>query len=197
MAHKHAKSGGPGGGVNLNIIITPMLDMAFQLLAFFIMTYHPSALEGHIDGTLLPPTKVSTKSGDPLLKDTTPVDEEPKFTEAVLVKVRAVPKGQIEGGKKDGEPRFIEITRVENAAVPVTLSGDANARDLEDFVKSLEKELDRELKKVLKDTGQGNDIKLEADADLKHRYWMRYYDVCKLAGFKNIHFVSPPTERKN
>ena len=39
-------------GPNLNPIITPMLDMAFQLMAFFIMTYHPSALEGHIDGKL-------------------------------------------------------------------------------------------------------------------------------------------------
>jgi biopolymer transport protein ExbD len=29
-----------------SIFVTPMLDMAFQLLAFFIFTYHPSALEG-------------------------------------------------------------------------------------------------------------------------------------------------------
>src|SRR4051794_40314641 len=32
--------------------ITPMLDMAFQLLTFFIFTYHPSALEGHMDLSL-------------------------------------------------------------------------------------------------------------------------------------------------
>ena len=42
-------------GVNLGIIITPMLDMAFQVLAFFIMTYHPSALEGYFDIKMLPP----------------------------------------------------------------------------------------------------------------------------------------------
>src|SRR4051812_18317861 len=41
------------GGVDLGIIITPMLDMAFQLLAFFIMTYHPSPSEAAVDGTLL------------------------------------------------------------------------------------------------------------------------------------------------
>jgi biopolymer transport protein ExbD len=28
--------------------ITPMLDMAFQLLTFFIFTYHPSAVEGQM-----------------------------------------------------------------------------------------------------------------------------------------------------
>jgi hypothetical protein len=29
-----------------SIFITPMLDMSFQLLAFFVFTYHPVALEG-------------------------------------------------------------------------------------------------------------------------------------------------------
>src|SRR6059058_3962046 len=28
--------------------ITPMLDMAFQLFAFFVVTYHPSQLEGQM-----------------------------------------------------------------------------------------------------------------------------------------------------
>src|ERR1700739_4364734 len=31
------------------IPITPMLDMAFQLLTFFIFTYNPSALEGQME----------------------------------------------------------------------------------------------------------------------------------------------------
>src|ERR1700683_5514939 len=50
------------GGVNLGLIITPMLDMSFQILSFFIMTYHPSALEGHIAGSLAPPEITATKS---------------------------------------------------------------------------------------------------------------------------------------
>ena len=59
--------------VDLGIIITPMLDMAFQLLAFFVMTYHQSALEGHIDGNLLPPAKVAVKDpAKPLEKDAPP-----------------------------------------------------------------------------------------------------------------------------
>ncbi|NBY02570.1 MAG: hypothetical protein EBQ87_11400 [Planctomycetes bacterium] len=32
--------------------ITPMLDMAFQLLTFFIFTYNPSGLEGQFDLSL-------------------------------------------------------------------------------------------------------------------------------------------------
>src|SRR5580765_6808733 len=52
----------PSGGVNLGLIITPMLDMSFQILSFFIMTYNPSALEGHIPGSLAPPLEMSKKA---------------------------------------------------------------------------------------------------------------------------------------
>jgi hypothetical protein len=59
------KNAGIGAtGVNLGLIITPMLDMSFQILAFFIMTYHPSALEGHLAGSLAPP-HVENGRGDP------------------------------------------------------------------------------------------------------------------------------------
>src|SRR5690242_7601534 len=38
----------------VEIQITPMLDMAFQLLTFFIMTYHPAPAEGQFSMNLLP-----------------------------------------------------------------------------------------------------------------------------------------------
>src|SRR5262245_55976659 len=56
-------------GVQMGLIITPMLDMSFQILSFFVMTYHPSALEGHIDGNLLPPKDVATASAKVEKKD--------------------------------------------------------------------------------------------------------------------------------
>ncbi len=39
---------------DVEIPITPMLDMAFQLLTFFILTYHPSPTEGQFSMNLLP-----------------------------------------------------------------------------------------------------------------------------------------------
>ena len=39
--------------VDMNRVITPMLDLAFQVLLFFIFTYHPSQVEeGQMDLTL-------------------------------------------------------------------------------------------------------------------------------------------------
>jgi biopolymer transport protein ExbD len=39
---------------DVEIPITPMLDMAFQLLTFFILTYHPMPTEGQFVMNLLP-----------------------------------------------------------------------------------------------------------------------------------------------
>jgi biopolymer transport protein ExbD len=38
----------------IKVPITPMLDMAFQLLTFFILTYHPAPTEGQFSMNLLP-----------------------------------------------------------------------------------------------------------------------------------------------
>ena len=45
------------GGVELNL--AAMLDMAFQLLAFFIMTFKPAPIEGQINLKLPPPKPVA------------------------------------------------------------------------------------------------------------------------------------------
>ncbi len=41
------------GAVKLNV--TAMLDMAFQLLAFFILTFRPAPIEGHLSLNMPPP----------------------------------------------------------------------------------------------------------------------------------------------
>ena len=71
MSHRRSVAGAGSVGVQLSLIVTPMLDMSFQILAFFIMTYHPSALEGHIPGSLVPPESVAKKSDNPNIIPTT------------------------------------------------------------------------------------------------------------------------------
>src|SRR5437764_2126002 len=92
-----------GGGVALGMIITPMLDMSFQILSFFIMTYHPSALEGHIAGSLAPPEITATKSKENVTPDLIPpsVPEDmllPEVQEALTVVVKTG------GGADAGKP---------------------------------------------------------------------------------------------
>ena len=125
---RHPDSG--GGGVALGLIITPMLDMSFQILAFFIMTYNPSALEGHINGALVPPTKTavhgkeSNKPEENLLPDT-----EPELEASMVVMVKAVPKGGApERDRTDGQPTTIYIKGKEEAEASVVAERHRRAR---------------------------------------------------------------------
>jgi biopolymer transport protein ExbD len=172
------------GGVNLSIIITPMLDMAFQLLAFFVMTYHPSALEGHIDASLLPPSNIAIQGKQQQDKNAAPVDMVPDDKETVKVIVKAVKRGQSEGKRGDGEPSQIFVKRPED--VNPELVADAD-QDLDSALKKL-----RERLKSMQAKGAKASVNIEADSELKHQYFIRVYDACKSADFAAVGFVAPP-----
>ncbi len=48
-----------------NVPIAPMLDMAFQLLTFFVLTYHPAPQEGQFVMTLLPAQPATAMAAAP------------------------------------------------------------------------------------------------------------------------------------
>lgn len=173
--------------VNLGIIITPMLDMAFQLLAFFVMTYHPSALEGHIDGKLLPPEKAAVKSTVPAPADPSAMsaNPEPDIKEYVRVAIKSVNPGQQVGDKVEGQPTQILVqTPIMNA--PETVA------DTDDTLESGLKKLHERLKQIKEENKDATVvIKLQPDANLKHAYVVAVWNVCRVSGYENISFVAP------
>jgi biopolymer transport protein ExbD len=56
MAHRKKKKHGGGDGPVMNL--TAMLDMAFQLLAFFVLTFKPAPIEGEVMLRMPPPQAV-------------------------------------------------------------------------------------------------------------------------------------------
>jgi biopolymer transport protein ExbD len=174
-----------GSGVNLGIIITPMLDMSFQILAFFIMTYHPSALEGHFDVKLLPPKSASQ---GPASSNLTPLEKDiPELNDVITVFIKAVGKGKAEGSRLEGDPSQLLTSQVADAA-PVTLA---------DTDLPFDEGLKRLSTKLLADSANSKaNIKIAPDPELKHQYTMAVYDVCKLAGFQNISFMGPSVQMK-
>jgi biopolymer transport protein ExbD len=173
---------GDEAGVNLSVFITPMLDMAFQLLAFFIVTYHPSALERHIDGTLLPPANIAIK-GTAKKEDTTPVDTPPDDKDTVVVQVKAVKRGQVEGKHHEGELSQIYLKTKEDANPELIVDSD---QDLDSGLKRL-----RDRLKGLQEKGAKAKINIAADSDLKHEFFIRVYDVCKASKFEDVGFIAP------
>ena len=61
MSRRRRKKKYPHGAVELNL--AAMLDMAFQLLTFFILTFRPSPVEGQISLRLPPPEAVANVQG--------------------------------------------------------------------------------------------------------------------------------------
>lgn len=173
-------------GVNLGTVITPMLDMSFQILAFFIMTYHPSAMEAHIDGKLLPPAKVAYAGPANPKKDSDPsVDSEPDPKQTARVIVRAVGVGQREGTSGEGVPNKIQL-KIPDVAEPETIT--EAGMDLKAGLKKLKDRL-TELRKG--PNGQQLNITIDADPHLKYGYFIQIQDTCKAAKFDNIGFAAP------
>jgi biopolymer transport protein ExbD len=150
--------------------ITPMLDMAFQLLAFFVMTYHPSDLEGQMDLSL--PSEAITRAEkkediDPNAKpDPKPLELPANLTVLVRTQQDGVNNGRISA---------------------LTLQDEAGPQPVDNLDK-----LKDELKKRRETVENKENIKIQADGKLKWESVIQVMDVCQQAGFKNISFVPPP-----
>jgi biopolymer transport protein ExbD len=207
MRHKHKPDAG-STGVQLGLIVTPMLDMAFQILAFFIATYNPSALEMHIPGSLIPPENPATKSKDPnpmpQIENPLSVKEEdlmPELNEAVLVRAKAIRPGE-DANRAEGAlgDIFIKLPLQQDEALVA-----AKALPMKDALALLQSELARELAKAGFETREDRlksgskkspNLKLAADGELRQEYVMMVYSAAKKAGYDNIHFVPPALPTK-
>jgi biopolymer transport protein ExbD len=163
-------------GVNLGLIITPMLDMSFQILAFFIMTYHPSALEGHLAGTLASPPVSPHRGG--VDRDAQILDPGDVNDSALTVIVKSA-------GEAPGKPGKILLRR-QVEPVPAQIA-DATVTWVQ-----ARRLLQNELKRLGNDADKTS-IRIEADAELRHEIVIDIYDVCRNAGFSRILFVPPPS----
>jgi biopolymer transport protein ExbD len=160
-------------GPEPNLPVTPMLDMAFQLLAFFVMTYHPSDLEGQMDLSL-PSEKITQAKDKEDIKpdaapDKKPIDLPANLTVMVRTQQDGVHNGQLSA---------------------LTLQDDAGPQPIDNLEKLL-----AELKKRQATVENKENIKIQADGKLKWDEVIRVMDVCQQAGFKNISFVPPPDFR--
>jgi len=62
MSRRRRRHKGPA---NVQLNLAAMLDMAFQLLAFFILTFRPAPVEGHLQVHLPPPVPLTNVSSEP------------------------------------------------------------------------------------------------------------------------------------
>ncbi len=162
------------------IPIVPMLDMTFQLLAFFIMTYHPSELsEGAVEFTLPASGVAKAKDNDP---DPTAISE--KDLAGVAHITLEVQTGQ---GANKGS--------IVNIIVQEAASGGGYActtvEALGKYLKQKHDEINPTKKNARDET---TDIKITIASKLKQAEVMKVIDACLNVGqFSKISFA-PPTD---
>jgi biopolymer transport protein ExbD len=152
--------------VDVSLPITPMLDMSFQMLFYFVMTFQAAnALEGELD-LYLP------KGGTPQAKQPDQVDLS-KDSDAdlesqadVTVEVSSQ-RGGIDGLSIREKARNTQI---------------AGVKALRPALEKLRGELG----------GNVTRIKIQADGRLKYARLVDVMDACLGAGFKTVEFAQPP-----
>jgi hypothetical protein len=148
MRRRYQKKKREHGEVELNM--AAMLDMAFQLLAFFILTFRPSAVESQVS-LRMPPAKATSDGSSGQLELEPPKEEE--FGDLIEMRLYSTPDGSG------------EISRIQ-------LGGRAIAGDLEQILAGLNGTLPQVL------VGSVEGINLQASSDLLYERLMQVVDVC-------------------
>ena len=156
-------------GIEVELPIVPFLDMSFQILFFFIMNYHPSALEGQMDMSLPSAGEAKAQTIDNVDPNKMP-DTDIEMKSEVTVVVRT-PHDNVNDG----------------AISQITVTGDQGEMSVQ-TVEGLE----RYLKNIRKELSNKTDIKIQADSKLKYYFVVQIMDACIKAGYPNVGFVPPP-----
>jgi biopolymer transport protein ExbD len=151
--------------VEITLPITPMLDMSFQLLSFFILTFHPVPREGQMP-VALPKLDVSEQ------QQQLPVLEEDKKDE-YTVSLRASSGGDIAlvslrgpAGESPEIRNLNDLLGQLNAITPPAGKGKA-----------------------------GVSITIEADNDLTYAKLIEVMDLCRRAGYESVNLMPTRKER--
>lgn len=169
------KKHGTDPGIGLEVPVTPMLDFTFQLLFFFMIYYHPSALEGQIEINL--PAHTENKA-DAVENVKTPNEEAFPQLDANLTVV-------LRPRLDDSNFGAISEIIVKKSPDPDTTIGDP--RHPEQQLDELRAYLERERPKL--DNKEG--VKIEGDTRLRLDAVVAVIDACKKAGFSRIDFPQP------
>jgi biopolymer transport protein ExbD len=156
-------------GVEAELPIVPFLDFSFQLLFFFVINYHPSAMEGQMELSLPAAGEARAESIENMDLNKLPdTDIEVKSELTVVVRT---PHDNV----NDGTISQISLLGDQ---------GETTGLNVET--------LRSNLKAVQKNLSSKSEIKIQADSRLKYYFIVQVMDACHRAGFHNISFAPPP-----
>ncbi len=140
--------------------ITPMLDMAFQLLSFFILTYHPAPIEGQFAMNLLPAAPAIKMDAAAPPDTNAKNDDVPAKLRTITTQLRANPDGSL------GLVTLEELEVQGMVALKLKLEEILNPANKVDFEQAL----------------------IEADPNLKYEELMKVIDIYSSLKINKISF---------
>src|SRR6266478_8570318 len=188
MPKKHRRETNPGIDVALPIV--PMLDMSFQLLFFFIITFNPGKVEGQM-AMNLPATgeaKAKNQQDVDLNKQS---DTELDVPSDFVVSVKHYDQN-VTLAVRDSEKVYAigKITDMDKLN-----SGDQR-KEIDKLLAKLTEKLKEKLdekKKERKEGDKANDnVKIEANSKMKYSMLVGVMDACIRAGYSQVGFAPPP-----
>jgi biopolymer transport protein ExbD len=151
--------------VDINRVVTPMLDMTFQLLFYFVINFKPPISEGQIDLSL-----PKEEEGKPLQAPEDKLDDEKADEYRITV---YGPRGYIES-----------ITFKSKAA--------EEGLPVENMMDALEAKLKAIPKPAEGSKSKPPILKIESDNKLKYSELMRLMNLCRELGFKEVGVLPIP-----
>jgi len=170
--------------VEVQLPITPMLDMAFQLMFFFLATFNPSSVkEGQMEMAFSSRSDRAAQKAQDVDPKSEPNKESLDISSECSVNIR---------GFRDA------VNRGEVSALTFgTAAGEEEIRGTGPDPKEQRKGRDAQLKEKLAGVkpaaGEGKvaTVRVSADSNVRWENVMQIMDVCYKVGFQ-VNFVKPP-----
>jgi biopolymer transport protein ExbD len=167
----------PDEPVDIVLPIPSFLDMAFQILAFFVATYHPSSLEVQMEMALpasADPRAQTQQQADPTTTPDSDADLKSEITVTIKTAHEGRPTGKITGITVEGADGV-------ETPVPGDFDSDRELAGVTSFLTKMQKGLSNK-----------DSIKIKAESGLKYGFVVKVIDACKKAKFTNVGFAAPP-----
>lgn len=185
MPQKHRKT---VPDIAIAMPIVPMLDLSFQILFFFMITFNPSKAEGKM--TLNLPASGQAKAKDQasveITKDSTADLEIPADFVVVVRSYEDSFSLQIKTAEKPDE---VGTLRNMNS-----LNAKERQAEIDKLLGKLREELEKRLKKKKEEEGDKatDNVKIEANSKTKYSLIVGVMDACVKAGYGQVGFAPPP-----
>jgi biopolymer transport protein ExbD len=147
-------------GIDVELPITPMLDMSFQLMAFFILTFRPLPQEGQL-AMYLPKDEAAEQSQ--VLPNIPDEDRQDEYK--------------------------ITVTSAQGAIATLSLHGPTSVVSIPGEGDTKMIGLEEALKRIAKPFGAGKKgptARIEADNTLQYAQLIQVMDACRRAGFDSV-----------